>query len=74
MMQSIRRALKPGGQVIVIDFRKIPGVSRAWVMGHVRADQAQVVREIESTGFRLVEDSDLLKSNYFLRFERRDGR
>lgn len=73
-MQSIRRALKPGGQVIVIDFRKIPGVSTAWVMGHVRADQAQVVREIESTGFRLVEDSDLLKSNYFLRFARRDER
>jgi len=74
MMQSIRRALKPGGQVIVIDFRKIPGVSTAWVMGHVRADQPTVVREIESAGFRLVEDSDLLKTNNFLRFEKRDKR
>ena len=68
MMQSIRRALKPGGQVIVVDFRKIPGVSTSWVMGHVRAGQPQVVQEIESLGFRLVEDSDLLKTNYFLRF------
>lgn len=73
-MQSIRRALKPGGQLIVIDFRKIPGVSSAWVMGHVRAGQSEVVREIESAGFRLVEDSDLLKANYFLRFDTRDER
>ena len=69
MMQSIRRALKPGGRMIVVDFRKISGVSTPWVMSHVRAGQSQVVREIESVGFRLVEDSDLLKTNYFLRFE-----
>ena len=68
MMASIRRALKPDGSVVVIDFRKIPGVSTPWVMGHVRADEATVVREIESYGFRLVEDLDFLKTNYFLRF------
>jgi predicted methyltransferase len=72
MMQSVRRALKPGGQVVVIDFRKLPGVSTAWVMGHVRAGRPEVIREIESAGFRLVEDSDLLKTNYFLRFEKKD--
>jgi hypothetical protein len=38
-------------------------------MGHVRADQSRVVQEIESAGFRLVEDKLLLKTNYFLRFE-----
>lgn len=69
MIESIRRALKPGGQLVVIDFRKIPGVSTAWVLGHVRAGRPEVIREIESAGFRLVEDSDLLKANYFLRFE-----
>lgn len=68
MMASIRRALKPGGSVIVIDFRKIPGISTPWVMGHVRANKSEVVREIESFGFRLVEERDLLRTNYFLRF------
>ena len=68
MMASIRRALKPGGSVVVIDFRKIPGVSTPWVMGHVRANESLVVREIEATGFRLVEDRDFLRINYFLRF------
>lgn len=69
MMQSIHRALKPKGQVIVVDFRKIPGESTPWVMSHVRADQSRVVEEIESVGFRLIEDEQLLRTNYFLRFE-----
>lgn len=68
MMASIRRALKPAGSVVVIDFRKIPGVSTPWVMGHVRANESAVVREIESSGFRLVEGRDFLRTNYFLRF------
>jgi predicted methyltransferase len=69
MMKSIRRALRPGGSVVVIDFRKIPGLSTRWVMGHVRANEPVVVQEIESAGFRLVEDSDFLRTNYYLRFE-----
>ena len=68
MMASIRRALKPAGSVVVIDFRKIPGFSTPWVMGHVRANESAVVREIEAAGFRLVEDRDFLRTNYFLRF------
>lgn len=68
MMESIRRALRPGGSVVVIDFRKIPGLGTPWVTGHVRANESMVVREIESAGFRLAEDSDFLASNYFLRF------
>lgn len=72
MLRSIHRALKPGGKVFVIDFRKTPGVSTPWVMGHVRAGQRKVVREIESAGFRLVEDIDLLETNYFLKFQRKD--
>jgi predicted methyltransferase len=53
---------------VVIDFRKIKGSSTQWVMGHVRANQSVVVQEIESAGFRLVEDNDFLRSNYYLRF------
>jgi predicted methyltransferase len=68
-MQSIHRALKPGGQVILIDFHKIKGRSSDWVMGHVRADQAIFTREIEGVGFRQVEEKDdLFKESYFVRF------
>jgi len=68
MMESIRRALRPRGSVVVIDFRKIKGSSTPWVMEHVRTNQSVVVQEIESSGFRLVEDNDFLRSNYYLRF------
>jgi len=70
MLRSIREALKEGGDLVVIDFRKIPGFSSGWVMGHVRADRPRVIKEIEAEGFRLVEQPDILHSNYFLRFRK----
>jgi hypothetical protein len=38
-MASVHRALRPGGQVVVVDFRRIQGQSSAWVFNHVRAGQ-----------------------------------
>lgn len=70
MLSSIYRALKPGSELIVIDYRKIAGRSTPWVMSHVRADKTQVVKEIEAAGFEFQEEKDLLVSNYFLRFTR----
>ena len=37
---------------------------------HVRAGQEIFTAEIESAGFRKVEESDFLKDNYFLRFRK----
>jgi len=72
MLASIHRALRPGGRLVIIDFRKQPGISSSWVMSHVRADQAVVTREVEKAGFVLVSDSSLLKINYFLSFVKSD--
>lgn len=72
-MESIRKALKPGGQLIVIDFHRIKGKSRKFIMGHVRAGQEVFTREIESCGFKQIEErKDLLEENYFLRFVVKD--
>ncbi|NWG85993.1 MAG: methyltransferase domain-containing protein [Hydrogenophilaceae bacterium] len=70
MLASIRQALRPGGQLVIIDYQKVPGLSSGWVMGHVRAGKATVVQEIEMAGFRLIDDLPLLTENYFLRFEK----
>jgi ubiquinone/menaquinone biosynthesis C-methylase UbiE len=71
-MKSIHRALKPEGRLVLIDFKRIPGVSREWVLNHVRAGQEVVTREVVESGFRLAgeERKLMLKENYFLRFER----
>jgi hypothetical protein len=39
----------------------------------VRAGRDQVVREVTTAGFRLVEQPEILRESYFLRFQRTDG-
>lgn len=69
-MTSLLRALKPGGRIIVIDFKRIEGVSSDWTMDHVRAGQEVFEAEIISAGFKKVdENKDVLKENYFVVFQ-----
>ncbi|GIX03284.1 MAG: methyltransferase [Planctomycetaceae bacterium] len=71
MMASIHAALRDGGEVVLIDFHRIEGVSREWILQHVRAGQEVFVREIEESGFKLVEKiPHLLAESYFLRFRK----
>jgi predicted methyltransferase len=71
MLDSIRRALRPGGRLIVIDFERVEGRSSSWVLGHVRAGREQVIREVEAAGFRFVRAENLLKDNFYLHFASR---
>ncbi len=67
---SIRRSLRPGGELVIVDFERIVGASRPWVLEHVRAGKEVFIREIEDSGFKLVEDRPVSRENYLLRFER----
>jgi predicted methyltransferase len=69
-LASIHRALRPGGELVVVDFIREPGVSRQWILDHVRAGQQLVTREIEAAGFRFVrqEPTPFLRENYCVRF------
>jgi predicted methyltransferase len=69
---SIFRALRPGGILVVVDFERIPGTSREWVLEHVRADKQTVRGEIESAGFRFIDEPRVpgLEENYLMRFQR----
>lgn len=71
-LASLFQALRPGGEMIVIDFERIPGVSREWILGHVRAGKGVFRAEIEAAGFEFVEEIDIagFEENYFLRFRR----
>lgn len=73
-LASLHTALRPGGSLVLIDFERIPGQSPEWLLEHVRAGREVFQAEIESAGFRLVEEIviDGLEDNYFLRFERID--
>lgn len=70
-MASLFRGLKPGGRLILIDFRRIEGKSTDWTLSHVRAGQDVFESEIAQAGFRkLREDHEILKENYFVVFEK----
>ena len=71
-LKSLLRSLKKGGTVIVIDFERIEGVSREWLLGHVRAGKAVFRREIEEAGLTFVEELEIpgFEENYFLRFRK----
>jgi predicted methyltransferase len=72
-LASILAALKPGGELILIDFERIEGVSSEWIMGHVRAGKEVFRKEVEDAGFELVGEVEVagLEENYFLRFRKR---
>ncbi|RMF43867.1 MAG: methyltransferase domain-containing protein [Planctomycetota bacterium] len=69
-LASMRRALRAGGTLIVVDFDRVPGKSSEWIMSHVRGGKADFRREIEQAGFMFVDEPrvDGLKENYMLRF------
>lgn len=71
-LSSIHRALKPNGVLNLIDFERIPGKSRDFIPGHVRAGKEVFQQEILAAGFELIEEAEIpsFEENYFLRFRR----
>jgi predicted methyltransferase len=69
-MASLHRALRAGGELVVVDFKRIPGQSSDWILNHVRAGQEVFTAEIEAAGFKQIGQVDLLKDNYVLRFRK----
>lgn len=67
----LKKILKPGGQVIIIDFQK-----RETAVGppmEMRVSRDEVVREFEQGGFLLAKEHTFLPHQYFLVFARADG-
>jgi len=72
-MSTIHSALRPGGQLVIVDFERIPGVSSEWILGHVRAGKELVTQEIEAAGFEFTNEHDLeaVVDNYIIRFRKK---
>ena len=83
-MRSLRRAIRPGGHVVLIDFHrdpsKFPATGRhsgGWVLVHVRAGQETFRAEVEEAGFELVAEPVIeghLEENYIMVFKRPQGK
>ena len=71
-LASIYRALKPGGRLVLIDFERIPGVTREFLLGHVRAGKEVFQSEVIAAGFKFTDEVqiDAFEENYLLRFSK----
>jgi arsenite methyltransferase len=63
----LKRMLKPGGQVIMVDFKKAK--TPVGPPMEVRIDRGDLVREMEANGFQLAAEHTLLEYQYFLVFK-----
>lgn len=60
-----------GGELVLVEFRRVPGESSDWVLNHVRAGQQVFESEIQAAGFERVDEPVMLKENYVVRFRKR---
>lgn len=66
MLANLGRALKPDGRLVIVDFYKKDRPD------HVRLEREDVIKEIESNGYRLVSSRDRTGNNqYMVTFEKR---
>lgn len=80
-MQGVRRALKSGARLFIIDYyrsRPNPAASLEEVRRHIRLDRDDVVKEVEAQGFNLTKQWDHMSFSwgqtpfmYVLVFEKR---
>lgn len=68
MLESIRRGLRDGGRLAIVDFYKAGFRDPA----HIRLDEADVIKEVQSNGFRMLTSAPFVeKSQYLAIFEPR---
>ncbi len=73
MLENLRHVLRSGGTLVIVDFERIPGTSKDWVLDHVRAAKEVFRAEIEEAGFAFRDEVEVegFADNYVLRFTRR---
>lgn len=71
-LQTIYDALKPKGEMVIVEFKRIPSESPDWILGHVRDGKETFSREIVEAGFQLdlEHDAPFVPRNYILRFHK----
>lgn len=59
---QLHAALKPGGQLLIIDHQSAPGRGTKDTKSLHRIEKSFAIKDIESRGFKLLKDSDLLSN------------
>ncbi len=70
MLAALRRDLKPGGRLVIVEYYKSPtAMPGGRALEHIRLDAPDVIKEIEANGFHLQSQLEHIKdSQYMLTF------
>lgn len=72
MLAAIKQALRPNGTLVLIDFKRVEGISRDYILKMVRAGEGTFSDEFLNAGFDLVERrDDMFPENYLMKFKPR---
>jgi predicted methyltransferase len=73
MLAAFAQALRDGGRLVVVEYYKRPNAMPGGdAVKHIRLDEPDLVREIESHGFRKVSEREHIKgSQYMAAFEKK---
>jgi ubiquinone/menaquinone biosynthesis C-methylase UbiE len=73
MLAEIKQALKPDGLFVLVEFKRIEGISQPFILKMVRAGEGTFTDEFRNAGFDLVERrEDITSDNYLLKFKHRN--
>jgi ubiquinone/menaquinone biosynthesis C-methylase UbiE len=75
MLAEIKKALRPDGRLVLIDFKRVEGLAQDFILKMVRAGQGTFTDEFLNAGFEIVErHDDFLPENYLMKFRIRAPR
>ncbi len=68
MLASIKRGLKPGGRFVIVDYYKRDGAMGPGpnAIEHIRLDKDDMVKEVESYGFQLLESIEHVPGKQYI--------
>ena len=70
MLAALHKALKRGGRLAICEYYKRVGAmgdpTSDWAVKHIRIDEADVIREIEANGFKLVKSAEFNPRSQYL--------
>jgi len=71
-LRSIYQALRPDGEMVVVDFRRAENETDSFLREHIRATPEVFTREILAAGFEIVarHDAPFLGQNFVYRFRK----
>lgn len=68
MLDGVRKALRPGGRFVIVDYYKRANAlpSGASALEHIRIDADDVIKEVESNGFKLITRKEHVPGSQYL--------